>query len=292
MSEKAMQSVSVVIPTLGGESLSATITQLNKGSVIPEEILVCIPEKEAFRFGNILFPNVRVIKTRCRGQVAQRIEGFKKTSSKYVLQLDDDMLVEEHCIKYLLEVINSNNIKTAVAPSLIDLATNSSVYKKPDKNPLVASAYYWLMNGTSGYQPGKIDKTGTPVGFDTKKTGTVILESDWLAGGCVMHHKTNLVLDDYFPFNGKAFGEDVMHSLKLKEKGVKLYIQPKSECHLELVPMTAPTFSGFLNNLKSEIKIRKYYMKSISDESIRIDIYYIITVIRFLVKKLITGQRS
>jgi len=285
-------SVSVVIPTLGEVSLQKTISQLNKGSIVPAEILVCVPQDQELKADVSSFSNVKVIKTECRGQVRQRIEGFKKASCEYVMQLDDDIDIDEDCIAYLLEKFMEHDPKVAVAPSLINLLTGESVYMKPDQPPWVAYIYYWIMNGSHGYKPGGIDKTGSPVGFDTKKYGTVILESDWLPGGCVMHHKDNLVLENYFPFSGKAFGEDVMHSLKLKERDVKLYIQPKSKCYLEIVPMTAATCSDFLINLKSEIRIRKHYMKSISEESIRIDIYFILTVIRFLIKKLIINLKK
>lgn len=290
---KGQYFVSVVIPTLGGETLKKTIESLNSGIIIPKEILICIPEEHASDIEKFSYENVQVIKTKCRGQVVQRIEGFKKSSCDYVIQLDDDIIVDKHCISSMIKVFDtheSNNI--AVAPSLINISTGESVYKKPDKNRLIASLYYWLMNGSLGYQPGKIDKTGTPVGFDIKNEEVSILESDWLAGGCIMHHRDNLVLDNYFPFNGKAFGEDVMHSLILKDRDTKLYIQPKSKCYLELDPMTAPIFSDFLINLKSEIKIRKHYMGLISGRTIRIDIYYIITVIRFLYKKLIISLKT
>lgn len=278
------ENVSVVIATLGGESLKDTIDALNLSTVIPDEILICIPHGESKEHCP-LDDNVKIIETNDRGQVKQRIAGFKVASCDYVMQLDDDILVEKNCLKYLLEAVKLNDSKVAVAPSLIDTATNSSVYKKNNKYPLISSFYHWLMNGKSGYQSGKIDKTGTPVGYYIENEEIGLLESEWLAGGCVMHHKANLVLENYFPFKGKAFGEDVMHSLKLREMGVKLYIQPKSKCYLDLVAMTESTFFEFLCNLKSEIKIRKYYMKSITGESFRINIYYFITVIRYLIKK-------
>ncbi len=41
------QAVSVVIATLGGSTLLSTIADLNSGTVVPAENLVCIPELEA-----------------------------------------------------------------------------------------------------------------------------------------------------------------------------------------------------------------------------------------------------
>jgi len=39
-----------------------------------------------------------------------------------------------------------------------------------------------------------------------------------------LHRKENLILEDYFPFEGKAYAEDVIHSFLLRKQGVKLYV--------------------------------------------------------------------
>ena len=44
--------LTVVIPTLGGDSLFKTIELINSGTIVPEEILVCIPKEEAYRVLN------------------------------------------------------------------------------------------------------------------------------------------------------------------------------------------------------------------------------------------------
>jgi len=279
--------ITVVIPTLGGESLQETIMQLNKGAMIPEEILVCIPKEESFNKDILSWTNVKTIKTECRGQVSQRIVGFEKAKTRYVMQLDDDVIVDQHCLEYLLETIKSNGHKVAVAPSLIDLSTKKSVYKKPNRNQLIESIYYWLMNGSSGYQPGKIDKSGTPIGVDAQNNSSKPSESEWLAGGCVMHYRTNLVLENYFPFKGKAFSEDVIHSLKLKNKGIKLLIEPKAVCFLEIDPVTTYSFLELLLNMKSDLKVRKYYMEMTSSKSIRMYLYYAACIISYSIKKII-----
>ena len=78
MSKNCDLALSVVIPTLGGESLGTTIAQLNRGTLVPREILVCIPEKEAPRVQNLGLPGVGIIMTDVRGQVAQRAKGFQE----------------------------------------------------------------------------------------------------------------------------------------------------------------------------------------------------------------------
>ena len=73
--------VSVVIPTLGGESLFKTVDYLNEGSMIPDEILVCIPDDQFYRAESLSHENVRVIKTTFYGQVAQRATGFQQAKT-------------------------------------------------------------------------------------------------------------------------------------------------------------------------------------------------------------------
>ena len=100
--------VSVVIATLGGELLKDTIEQLNKGSIIPTEILICIPEEDFIEGKEMEVFNVKIIKTECRGQVAQRAVGFREARCPYVLQLDDDIILDHSCLEELWKVVSSN----------------------------------------------------------------------------------------------------------------------------------------------------------------------------------------
>jgi len=279
-------SVTVVIATLGGETLYKTISKINKGTIIPEEILICIPTEEASNLKNISLKNARVIKTECRGQVAQRIEGFKNASCSYVMQLDDDISLEKDCIEHLISVFESHGNNIAVAPSFINIKTGQSVYKKPERNIIVESILYWFMNGLSGYEPGRIDKSGTPVGIDANNTDMEELDVEWLAGGCVMHRKENLVLDNYYPYKGKAFGEDVIHSIILRNKGIKLLIEAKAICSLEVTPSAIFSIAEFFNNIKSDYKVRRYYLALISRKSFRIYAYYFFCIAGYFIKKI------
>jgi glycosyltransferase involved in cell wall biosynthesis len=277
--------VTVVIPTLGGETLAETIDCLNSGSVIPYEILICIPEDYFSRVESLSSENIKIIRTQCKGQVAQRSEGFKKAKCEYVLQLDDDMIVEKNCIKYLLAAIKLHGPSVAVAPSLVNIITGDSVYKKIDKSPMLESIIYWLMNGSSGYQPGKIDRSGTPIGVDAKNSDTELLDIEWLAGGCIIHRKENLLVSNFYPFKGKAFGEDVIHSILIKDKGIKLLIETKASCSLEIIPSSNYSLKEFLANIRADYKVRRYYLALISRKSIRIYLYYLLCIVGYIAKK-------
>ena len=70
--------VSVVIPTLGGNILNDTIDNLNTGTIKPDEILICIPEKFKNNLNIQNYDNVEILTTSFMGQVPQRLYGFKK----------------------------------------------------------------------------------------------------------------------------------------------------------------------------------------------------------------------
>ena len=74
-------SLSIVIPTLGGKSLNTVIEHVNSGDKKPGEILICIPANLKRLLNVEQFKNVRIIETK-KGQVTQRIEGFKNSKKK------------------------------------------------------------------------------------------------------------------------------------------------------------------------------------------------------------------
>lgn len=288
MSNSEISPISVIIPTLGGASLNATIVALNRGSIVPDEILVCIPTNEARKIPALSFRNVRVLVTDCRGQVAQRAIGFQNASHNVVIQLDDDVLVDEHCIEYLLETLRMDGTKVAVAPSLVSLSTGESVYKKPERNQILLKIYYWLMNGSAGYQPGQIDKSGSPVGIDAKSTKKTLFDVEWLAGGCVMHYKDNLVIENFYPFEGKAYCEDIIHSYHLKSRGVRLIVDSRAVCRLEVISSLSYGPREFLNDLASDCRARKYFMRLSSRSYFRMYLFYIVSCLSYISKRLIS----
>jgi len=282
--------LSVVIATLGGDTLVKTIEFLHRGTVAPSEILICIPEKESLLVEKFSYGNVKIIRTKCRGQVAQRAIGFQKASHEIVMQLDDDMLVNAHCVEHLLKTLRTHGDKVVVAPSLISLSTGESVYKKPERNKILQKVYYWFMNGSAGYQPGKIDQSGSAVGIDPQVENKELFDVDWLAGGCVMHYRENLILEDFFPFDGKAYCEDVIHSFHLKSRGCRLLVDSSALCELTLTPPSSYGLRDFFNSLASDYRARKYFMHLCLRSSLRIYLFYLASCLSYICKKVIGLQ--
>ena len=232
---KILQSqVSAVIATLGGPCLNRTIEHLNKGTVVPHEILICVPEIEALLIDISPFTNVKIIMTPHRGQVAQRAYGFRLSKGDFVLQLDDDVYVRPDCLELLLSLVASGEA-IAAGPKLHDSRTGkyrSFLTPVGAKLTIYERFIYRFINGPAGFQPGKVGISGVNMGFPD--TSDDWADVDWLPGGCQLHRNKNLVLDAYYPFPGKAYAEDLFHSVLLRKKGVMLVRSGKAVCDLNL----------------------------------------------------------
>ena len=203
-----------------------------------------------------------------------------------VLQLDDDIIVDKKCIEVMCAALSECGSNVAVGPTMLNIGNKSSVYKRQRTPRLIRRAYYWLMNGSSGYVPGSIDKSGSAVGVDFNEMATNQVNVEWLPGGCVMHYRDNLVLENFWPLSGKAFYEDVAHSLTLSSRGIRLIIDKRAKCMVDVFPEMHFKFSDFISVLFSDYKARRYVMARFLRKSPRIYFYYLIRIYRYLFKRL------
>ena len=254
-----VDTVSVVIATLGSQDLIKTISSLRNGTLPPKEILICIPEREAGNVTNLQSDDVRVVVTSCRGQVAQRVEGFNHVKYDFVLQLDDDIIVSDNLVENLVAVIKSRAEKSVAAPGYFDLKSGNPLHRKPRMGASYR-IYLFLINGNLDYIEGSVTNAGLNFGVDTTLINQDVLEVEWVPGGCLMHKKENLIVDNYFPFKGKAYCEDLIQSYLLQEKGIKLLISRDAKCLTQL-DSTYKSFSQLLKQKFDELKKRKYFVR-------------------------------
>jgi GT2 family glycosyltransferase len=269
--------VSVVIPTLGGDFLAKTIHVLNNGTIVPDEILVCIPEGYEENVSEIYHSNIQVLLTKVKGQVAQRAEGFKAAKNKFVMQLDDDMLVSDNLVENLIKVLNSRTEKSVVSPGYFDLKSGNSLHRKP-KMGASYRTYLFLINGTTDYIEGTVTNSGLSFGVDTTIIRQDVLEAEWVPGGCLMHRKENLIVENYFPFKGKAYCEDLIQSYLLKANGIKLLVSREAQCWTKL-DSSYQSFSQLLNQKLDELRKRKYFIKLSGSNLVRMYVFFSLNMV-------------
>jgi GT2 family glycosyltransferase len=273
--------LSVVIPSLGGDSILKTISSLNSGTVIPDEILICMPSLNHGDSLDIDIKNVKILNAEVYGQVAQRSYGFLKARCQYVLQLDDDILLEKNCIEKLIEQMKNSRVSCSISPYLINSVNQEPLFEV-ERNNFLSYFYYYLLNGREKFKSGSISLAGICFGVNKenfkKKTGLIAV--DWQSGGCVLHKKKNLILNDYYPFSGKAYSEDLIHSYLLKKRGISLFVE-----------LGATAYTNVNNDelsfkeLYYEFKAKKYYVKLASLSTLRMYVFYVLFILKKITLK-------
>lgn len=281
--------VSVVIATLGGGSLPATIEKLNAGDLPPKEILIAIPEDIADRVAALATGNVSIIKVPGWGQVRQRACGFSQVKYPYVLQIDDDVELEMPCLKQMVDFIG-NRKDIAICPSLLDHITgkpSEHLSKPKQESGYLYKLLFKVINGRKGYEAGKISLAGVNMAHDANAREPY--EVDWVPGGCVLHIKENLVTFNYYPFKGKAFSEDLFHSVILRRKGVRLYHLPSAIVQLDNTSIKAGSFSELVKIFFSVIRVMFRFASFSGSNKIRLSAFFFLNYFILVLRKF-TGK--
>tara|TARA_B110000008_G_scaffold240274_1_gene247498 strand:- start:2083 stop:2523 length:441 start_codon:yes stop_codon:yes gene_type:complete len=145
------------------------------------------------------------------------------------------------------------------------------------------------MNGIDGFQTGKIALSGINFGVNkadiNPQHGNFFV--DWQPGGCLMHNKENLIKENYFPFNGKAYSEDLIHSFLLKNNNLKLITCLDAYCYIEkdIEPHT-------IKDIFKDFKARKYYIEMASLSRTRIYVFYCLVILKYFLLKVRFLARS
>jgi len=266
--------LSVVIPTLGGIQLEETIAALQNSSIRPMEILICMPESNELLADIDLFDNIKIIRTKKKAQVYQRVTGFIAAKGDFVLQLDDRVVVKNDAIEKLVYCLKGLDNKAAITATLLKEGTDQSVFSRGHNN-IIRKFSDWIINGKIGYKPGFLTLSGLACGFDLIDKTQEKIETEWLPGACVLHRSENLITQDYFPFSGKAYSEDLIHSHLLRESGVKLYV-----CNIAIIYVRLITYPDSIIELYRQYRSTKYFVSLQRKRFLRLNLFYFLRLIQ------------
>lgn len=275
-------SITVVIATLGGDTLSGTIEAVNRGSIVPEEILVCIPEEYANRTAHLNYANLRVIKTKCRGQVAQRAEGFFQAKGAMVLQLDDDIQLCPGMIFYLVSALEVMGEKNAVGPVYVDVLTKRSIHLiESGVRGWAKNIFYTLACGArwGRKRMGTFTPAGVGFGVDPACLKVDLFSTEWLPGGCVLSYKEDLVGTNFFPYKGKAYCEDFIHSHLRTVEGIGHWVVPAAVCLIN-----RPESEASCNEQVASVRARRYFVNLSGRSLTRLRLYELVAWVIWFIK--------
>ena len=268
--------ISVVIPSLGG-NLCDTLDSINSSSVYPDEVIVCLPNDSHSVKNADRYENLTVIYAGRYGQVYQRIVGFHQAKGDYIFQADDDILLDNQCLEKLVSSLKGLPRASTVSPCLFNI--NGEPFYKNSKTTLLAT-YYYLVNGRHGYKPGGVTLAGTNIGVNPSDVTSNLVKVEWQPGGCVLHRRENLILDDFYPYKGKAYCEDLIHSHLLRKSGLSLFVVSRARCMTKLNLRLS-----LRGELYRDFKAKLYFVKMANLSIVRMYLHYIIYIVKSIVRK-------
>ena len=126
---------------------------------------------------------------------------------------------------------------------------------------LVCLRYVCLKNVICGSpwgvkRMGAVTAVGLSFGVDSSHCDENPFETQWLPGGCVLCFKDDLILEKFFPYSGKAYGEDLIHSFLRTKSGTRHWVIPGAKCSIDA---PEPELSPL--SISAQVKARRYFVR-------------------------------
>ncbi|MBT5471737.1 MAG: hypothetical protein HOK41_14140, partial [Nitrospina sp.] len=120
---------------------------------------------------------------------------------------------------------------------------------------------------------GVISPAGIGYGVDRRYCEPGLFETKWLPGGCVICHREDLVTENYYPFAGKAFCEDLVHSVLWQKQGTRLWMHLDASGAISNDPMP---FNW--QTKKSIFRVHKYIVKLIGGNYWQLRLWHVVHI--------------
>ena len=276
--------ISIVIATLAQTSLLPVLTAIRRGSALPLEILICIPEGSVIPTDLNHIPNTHIIICPKRGQVSQRAHGFSCATQPFVLQLDDDILLAPTTLQQLFNTLISQTQPSVIGPVLSSISSHECLHPYPTGfRSLLENIYQTYIHHLPWglKRQGRVSSASYCWGIDPATTHQPVSQVDWLPGGCVLSPRDYLITYDFYPCSGKAYAEDLLNSHLRTKLGIK---------HLSL-----NTSKAFTDNPKrplnpsslfTEYRHRRLIARLLGHNQVLFDIAFIIGLSRSYLRNL------
>ena len=159
--------------------------------------------------------NIKYIHVKKAGQIIQRNIGLKelKKSTKFVIFLDDDILLEPGSIEIMMSFWKQTNKNTAGVGFNLNNSINETV------DPIT-----YIFKKLFNLQPGTVTRSGITIPLKNIKRNT---RTQFLGGGYTVWRKN--ILDEYKQEGINSLwsqGEDLRYSYPISKK-YKLYVEYK-----------------------------------------------------------------
>lgn len=280
--------ISVVIASLGGESLLRVIDCLKEQTIKLTEIIVVVPVTEDTVIKSNLTElkrrSVLVIQTQEKGQVSQRSVGLSQASGSIIIQLDDDVEFNKGTIKELVDAHIYLGPDSVIGPALYSTKTRQYIFHR--SSFLSELVHRFLSGHRPEQRSGKLTDFGIGYGVDLPLVVGPYTPVEWLPGAAVLCSKSTLVKDNYFPFPGRAYSEDLIHSFLWRQRGGKMYFCARTRMFMD---HDADNFDWAA--ITGELKAKMCLVRLMQGSQVKLFIWLACKSIDLIVKGIVSWTR-
>ena len=273
------QKYSIVIASIGRPCLNKTLDHILLSLKLPSEVIIVLPEDSDFVLGSKYKEcdlNISIFYS-SRGQVKQRQAGLLKCNYDIIVQLDDDIEFDKTVLSSLVDEV-SENPNMVISPLFYNHNLSCKTGVEVSQNHFL-KIIYGTYKEKESLGVGYISKIGLAIRPSSLKSKDLI-RSDWLPGGCMAYHKNFSTADsEILSPEGKFYGEDLINTHIMKEKGAALFFSTKLIVLTDFV--SAPNIRDVVSHFKSMI-----YIQRITKSKIRYFRTIFFCLIRFLYQSL------
>jgi hypothetical protein len=266
--------ITVVIPTLGNRNINKLLTDLTN-SVFIKEIIISQPRKVN---KNFFFKNkkIKIFYSDLKNQVYQRVSPIKLINTKYLLYIDDDVLLKKNFLNNLYKDALKCGSRFVLAPCYYD--DNQNKIHSLDGNfyfNLKKIFLFFAFRVPLGKKRmGFISKSGSCYGVDPDYIKKEFYKSQWFPGGCFLLPTRMMERNFYFNIRQKSIGEDLLLSYILKKK-CSIIVSKKLSIYTE-----KPQALNTKTQINQYLNAHKYLCKRINLNNIYTKIWRLIFLIK------------
>jgi hypothetical protein len=257
--------ITVIIPTLGNRNINKLLTDLTN-SVFIKEIIISQPRKVN---KNFFFTNkkIKIFYSDLKNQVYQRVSPIKIINTKYLLYIDDDVLLNKNFLNNLYKDAVKCGSRFVLSPCYYD--DNQNKIHSLDGNfyfNLKKIFLFFAFRVPLGKKRmGFISKSASCYGVDPDYIKKEFYISQWFPGGCFLLPTRMMERNFYFNIRQKSIGEDLLLSYILKKK-CSIIVSKKLSIYTEKPqPLNTKTqINQYLNAHKylcKKINLNNFYTK-------------------------------
>ena len=267
---KKKLNISVVCATHNGrKKIKNLIYSIHKNYVYPNEIVICGTSKLDLRHVSrklINDLNIRFLFSKQKSQIIQRNIAIKNSTSDYILQIDDDVVVKKDFFLNLSKYVSFSRDKKKIVSALIiqnnkslQAGTWNNIYKKYKFFRFIVL----LLNNFKKINEYSILASGRCVpyikNFDSELKSN-IKDVEWLCS-TILYHKSCLKnVKNFKQSSAKAYYEDVLFSHQLYRKKYKLLIDVNVVGIHDNQPFTSTSI--YFKTLTTQLELVKFFNKS------------------------------